>query len=163
MSTFHNETRKGSDARDGGVAPSRQPMLRFQVAFGRAAHACLAKENANPKVHSTRSNHVEGITYGCGMHVAISSFEGGEGSVSNGEQYADLILDHDRLGLDFPLRWYQDNACNQLRHLLMELVRFCIYGFGVLEQDFQHRALGVNYDARARHRRGSISLPSRAC
>ena len=118
----------------GAVAATDAEISKVCFSAG-TAHACLAKENANPKVHSTRSNHVEGITYGCGMHVAISSFEGGEGSVSNGEQYADLILDHDRLGLDFPLRWYQDNACNQLRHLLMELARFCM-GLACLNKTF---------------------------
>lgn len=99
------------------------------------AIACLAKENANPTKKGGRSNHVEGICFGCGWNVMLTSFHGGEGSVSNGNQYCTLILDHEELRLDMPIRWWQDNACNQLRHFLAELARWAM-GLPCLNQYF---------------------------
>ena len=101
------------------------------------AMACLAKENANPqkKKKGGRSDHVEGICFGCGWHVMLTSFQRGEGSVSNGKQYCDLILDHEQLGLDMPIRWWQDNACNQVRHHLAELARWAM-GLPCLNEHF---------------------------
>lgn len=49
-----------------GLLASVESSIKRRCHTAGTAIACLAKETANPKTHSKRSNHVEGIASGCG-------------------------------------------------------------------------------------------------
>lgn len=93
-------------ASESAVAMEAQRGVKQTAKFLRtsAMHgACVRKASANPTVVPGRTNHIEGIVYGCNVSTSIRVFTCGEGAGTNLAQYLDYLLECRHLGKKAPL------------------------------------------------------------